>query len=317
LLSIGAATIILIASFKFLKAAWIGFSKGLQSSGIFKEMRDGFQAIKDGIKSIIPSMEVVMVFWKSLQIEIIRTSKYTALAFEIIGHNIGTVLSTAGKNIKAFMEFVADLWRLGFKGMWAMLKAFGRDVGIAFKGLAKEMWNAIRFKKTNFTGVFANMGKEWEREAAKLKIKLPEFESPDLKGLDDYKKQFKEIEDAYKKAMAAILNGTDGKKKTTSPINRIFGNALDLFNTAVKQFDDMTKTGMQAVADLAQSTAQPFTEAVFADTVEAQKAQFGISSTDKKIEKNTAETAKYAKKSAEANERAARENNKPPVYKMA
>jgi len=117
--------------------------------------------------------------------------------------------------------------------------------------------------------------------------------------------------------MAAILNGTDGKKKTTGPINRIFGNALDLFNTAVKQFDDMTKTGMAAVADLAQSTAQPFTEAVFADTVEAQKAQFGISSTDKKIEKNTADTAKYAKKSAEANEKTARENTKPPIYKMA
>ena len=74
---------------------------------------------------------------------------------------------------------------------------------------------------------------------------------------------------------------------------------------------------LQSGAKKATEAAQPFSEATFADTVEAQKAQFGISSTDKEIEKNTKNTAKAAEKTAKSTEKLANAYLQPPVYKMA
>jgi len=278
---------ILAGVFYILKRAWAGFKRGLKSSGMWKDIIKGIQTMQEAFTDLFPHMAVVMVFWRSLLVVFERVMKHMELAFEMIGHNVSTVLSTAGKNlyeigryvievigaslsgawalikalgmniwtvletagknIASVVEWIIDAVGLGFAAAWKMTKAFVLDIGKAFGNLFKELWNAIRLKKTNFSGILADFGKQWEQAAAGIKLDLPVIFQPkytdmgaiwdeqankfnvdlptvfhpDYKGLDDYKKEFRAIAEWYKKAMAEAMNPKemeDIKKKLEEKI---------------------------------------------------------------------------------------------------
>ncbi len=317
LLKLIAVTGVLIVSWKALKAVWNGLAAGLKSSGIFDEMIKGFITTRKEIKNMKAEAEGSKTFWRTLKVEIEKTTRYATLAFEIFGHNIGTVIFTAGKNIGSFIQFFKDIWHKGLKAAWQLIKAFGRDVGNMFSGLAKEMWNAIRLKKTDFTRVFANLGKEFEREAARLKIELPTIVKPDYKGLDDYKKQFADIAKWYKKAMKDALNAPDILKQGKGIISRLMDFLKSGLDQALKYFQSVSAKKLPQLPVTPSTTAKTYTEATFADTVEAQKRQFGMATDNKQVEKNTAIIAAESKKTAQATNEMKNKISQPMIYKMA
>jgi hypothetical protein len=198
-----------------------------------------------------------------------------------LGRNVGTgiytVFKAAGGNIVAVGQWVSDNFQKLVDNFFAIFTAHLRDMANLVEGVAKNIWAAMTGQDTDWTGVFANIGKEVEKAMGQSGISQLVLDESALdfagaygKVVDDIEKnhqdKLRKQEDAFNRRMAiAGMPGLEDKPKG----------------------DDPAKDAKKAVA----KAESPITEAIHRGSMEAMRAETKRTRTEDKIEQNTRETA--------------------------
>jgi hypothetical protein len=309
-----------------------------------------FQLAKDQAKTTSGALKQLSNSWGDLQ-EKIGSVLVDLLSFKDASGETQTVIESIAKSISKnkddivfSFKFIVINAKASLKQLWNLIKnttsiiearTFGtlktikkilKDLSIIAVDMGKEIWKAITFQDTDFTGLIAKH-KEMVDNLSKTIVenaKKGEF-SRILDGVGEIERQrVLEIEKLY----------ADLSKKGESQQNlKPFQNLFDLFKKGKGlldewgDFDNLIKKAKdlasfiegqgEKIKEKISPGAQPFSEATFAGTVEAQRAQFGMVNKDTEIANNTKKTAEETERIADATEKANRTMNQPITLKMA
>jgi phage-related protein len=281
-------------------------SKRLGLNDFFKAAIIGLKDIFNGVQKLIPSFQDVIFYVKGMAIYISAFGAMFAETFISAGEIIGNFIIVVYSNMTSMFQWILDNGKLVIVSLWKIIKAFVSDIILAFSDAFKLIKSILTGHGGSFSGFFKGLGGNLKKALGDIKLPPLKLIDPLKSSADKYKEYQKRIEEINKSMVKSI----------NKLINSEFKSPVKDIAEKIKKEVDKAKSlvsGLQGSL----STAQPYTEATFADTVEAQKAQFGISSTDKNIEKNTFATAKAVKENAKSTEKLANAYLQPPVYKMA
>lgn len=201
------------------------------------------------------------------------------------------IVLAAGNNIGEIFSWIYENAGKVWNGMFDIVKAWVSDVVNIYKGLGEQIWNTLTFKDTDWTGVFANVGKNLEKTMKDLKISNLEL---DTSGVDSLVKTYKNLADNIMDVPNQIEKTEEERIKAQEDLfNRERDRKLAEIDKTYKQSkDDLTKKETSAEGvDLRKEKIQ-LSAAMEKGSVEAYSAiAKSGGKVQEQIAKNTKDTA--------------------------
>ena len=272
--------------------------------GLTDGMNDFDKIINKITKSMIKNGNTWVFIIQTWAIEIKSAMRQSWASVSWLFGNINAVIKAAKTNITSFYTWYKKSLKTGefAETTMAVLEDFGKS--------AIDFWDA--YKKSIDKG-----GRSWKTFRVDVGRGM-------LAGIAALGARTDEVLAKYKRELILAKPDFRGWEELSKKISRIEGERSQaqkkLFDDAIKNANKLIKKEKEkgaARAKAALGGAKGFVEATFAGTIKAQQREFGASTSEKKIEKNTGEIAKATRESAKANKKLAQSLERPPIYKMA
>ncbi len=188
-----------------------------------------FEAVTNKVASVMQDLNrymqtgAMMFEVKSFVVEMKYAFLQTATIASDVVKGIWNIFQTGFKNIVEIGFWFYDNFTKIFSNLWDIAKGMGADLVNLFKGIADNVFRLLSGQDTDWTGIMADLGKNFDRAVKKAKIGTIELESPDyaatfgkilsdISSLDSEKSA--ELQALWEKAMAGVGKPFEKKVET-------------------------------------------------------------------------------------------------------
>jgi len=180
-----------------------------------------------------------------------------------VWENIWEVLQAARTNLGNLFSWIGENWQALWDNAYNISLAFVKDLGQLFHGLGQQIWREITLQETDWTGYFANMGKNMEKAMKDAKITELKIVDPKYVGFGGMDKELSDIERKAKAEQKALIDTATKRKMLEAEKNN------KEQNQARKAQNSPYDLGLEAQKGVEQKVSM----ALVRGTMEAYKAE--------------------------------------------